>query len=92
MAKLIQLPSSRPANPAEAQVVQGLVDGLPNTYTIIPNAEIAQPGGPPFEYDVIVIAPHALYVVEVKRWLDTVKKTLDGSQEPPKKNISSKSP
>ena len=42
MAKLIQLPNSRPANPAEAQVVQALVDGLPNTYTIIPNAEIVQ--------------------------------------------------
>ena len=68
MAKLIQLPASRPVNPAEAQVVQTLKDGLPDTYTLIPNAEIFQPGGPPFEYDLIVIAPHALYVVEVKGW------------------------
>ena len=73
MAKLIQLPNSRPVNPSESQVVQTLVDGLPNTYTIIPNAEIAQPGGPPFEYDVIVIAPHAIYVVEVKRWLGGIQ-------------------
>ena len=73
MAKLINLPATRPANPAEAQVIQHLVDGLPNTYTIIPNAEIAQPGGPPFEYDVIVIAPHAVYVVEVKRWLGGIQ-------------------
>ena len=73
MAKLISLPNSRPANPAEAQVVQILVDRLPNTYTIIPNAEIAQPGGPPFEYDLIVIAPHAVYVVEVKRWLGGIQ-------------------
>lgn len=73
MAKLIQLPNSRPANPSEAQVVQVLVDRLPNTYTVIPNAEIAQAGGPPFEYDVIVIAPHAVYVVEAKRWLGGIQ-------------------
>lgn len=73
MAKLITLPNSRPANPSEAQVVQVLVDRLPNTYTVIPNAEISQPGGPPFEYDVIVIAPHAVYVVEAKRWLGGIQ-------------------
>jgi len=73
MAKLIQLSNARPANPSEAQVVQVLVDALPGTYTVIPNAEIAQPGGPPFEYDVIVIAPHAVYVVEAKRWLGGIQ-------------------
>ena len=73
MAKLIQLPNSRPVNSSEAQVVQLLVDRLPNTYSIIPNAEIVQPGGPPFEYDVIVIAPHAIYVVEVKHWLGGIQ-------------------
>jgi len=73
MAKLIQLPNSRPANPAEAQVVQLMVDRLPNTYTVIPNVEIVQPGGPPFEYDGIVIAPHAVYVVEIKRWLGGIQ-------------------
>lgn len=73
MAKLIQLPNARPVNPAEAQVIQHLVDQLPNTYTIIPNAEIAQPGNPPFEYDAIVIAPHAVFVVEIKRWLGGIQ-------------------
>ena len=73
MAKLISLSASRPANPAETQVVQLLVERLPNTYTVIPNAEISQPGGPPFEYDLIVIAPHAVYVVEVKRWLGGIQ-------------------
>jgi serine/threonine protein kinase len=69
MAKKIQLPNACPVNPAEAQVIQYLVDQLPNTYTVIPNAEITQPGNPPFEYDAIVIGPHAVYVVEIKRWL-----------------------
>ena len=73
MAKLIQLPNARPVNPAEAQVIQYLVDQLPNTYTIIPNAEISQRGHPPFEYDLIVIAPHAVFVVEIKRWLGGIQ-------------------
>ncbi|MEI7849643.1 MAG: nuclease-related domain-containing protein, partial [Chloroflexota bacterium] len=73
MAKLIQLSNARPVNPSEAQVVQLLMDRLPNTYTLIPNAEIIQRGSSPFEYDLIVIAPHAVYVVEVKRWLGGIQ-------------------
>ncbi len=73
MAKQINFPGSRPANPSEALVIQYLVDQLPNTYTIIPNAEIAQPGNPPFEYDAIVIAPHSVFVVEIKRWLGGIQ-------------------
>ena len=73
MAKLIQLPNSSPVNPSEAQVIQLLVDQLPNTYTVIPNAEIIQQGGPPYEYDAVVIGPHAIYVVEIKRWLGGIQ-------------------
>lgn len=73
MAKLVQLPNTHPVNPSEAQVVQYLRDHLPNTYTLIPNAEIVQSGSPPFEYDLIVLAPHAVYVVEVKRWLGGIQ-------------------
>lgn len=73
MTKLVQLPNSRPANPSEAQVIQYLLGHLPNTYTLIPNAEIVQSGSPPFEYDLIVLAPHAVYVVEVKRWLGGIQ-------------------
>lgn len=73
MAKLIQLSNARPVNPSEAHVIQYLVEQLPNTYTIIPNAEISQPGNPPFEYDAIVIAPHAVFVVEIKRWLGGIQ-------------------
>lgn len=68
MAKLIQLPGARPADEGESLVVNHLRDSLPDTYTLIPNAEITEPGRPAFEYDIIVVAPHAVYVVEVKRW------------------------
>lgn len=68
MAKLTILSNSRPADEGEALVAGYLRNHLPDTYTLIPNAEIAERGRPPFEYDLIVIAPHAVYVVEVKRW------------------------
>ncbi len=68
MARLITLPASRPQDEGEALVVGHLREALPDTYTLVPNVEIIEPGRPPFEYDLIVVAPHALYVVEVKRW------------------------
>jgi len=68
MAKLIKLPGSNPVNEGERKVVGYLETELPNTYSLIPNAEIIEPGRPAFEYDLIVIAPHALFVVEIKDW------------------------
>ena len=68
MAKLIQLPGARPANPGESLVVHFLKENLPETFTIIPNAEIIQRGSPTYEYDVIVLGPHAVYAIEIKRW------------------------
>lgn len=68
MAKLIQLPGACPVNEGEKLVVNYLQEHLPETYTLIPNIEIIQRGRPAFEYDIIVIAPHAVYVIEVKRW------------------------
>lgn len=69
MAKLIQLPGARPVNEGEALVIQYLNEALPDSYSLIPNVEIAEKGRPPFDYDLIVVAPHAVYVVEIKRWL-----------------------
>ena len=69
MAKFIPLPGARPVNEGERLVIQHLQETLPDTYSVIPNVEIAESGRPPFDYDVIVVAPHAVYVVEIKRWL-----------------------
>jgi serine/threonine protein kinase len=69
MAKLFLLPGVQPDDPGESLVVNYLKSTLPETYTLIPNLELQQPGKPAFEYDLVVVAPHAIYVVEVKRWL-----------------------
>ncbi len=68
MAKLITPPGAQPAEAGEAKVIDFLRNALPETYTLFPNLEIAERGRPPFEYDLIVVAPHAVYVVEVKNW------------------------
>ncbi len=68
MVKLLVFPGTHPVNEGEILVINYLEDHLPDTYTLIPNVEIVERGRPPFEYDLIVVAPHAVYVVEVKRW------------------------
>src|SRR5258708_38559790 len=57
-----------PVNEGQRRVVDYLRNALPNTYTLIPNFQIAQHGHPPYEYDLAVIASHAVYVVEIKDW------------------------
>lgn len=73
MAKLIQIPGARPVNEGEALVIRHLDESLPDTYLLVPNVEIMQKGHPLYDYDIIVVAPHAVYVVEVKRWLGGIE-------------------
>ena len=59
------LPIGEPVNEAERQVIAHLRDHLSSTYIILHNFEIAR-DGETFEVDVAVIAPHAVYLVDVK--------------------------
>jgi len=68
VAQLIELPGGGPVDEWERMVVAKLVGGLPDDYTIIPNLLVTGASGQRLEYDVVVIAPHAVYVVEVKGW------------------------
>ncbi len=68
MARLIELPGSEPVNDGERAVVAVLLKRLPDSCWIIPNVELAEASGQAFEYDIIVITPHAVYVVETKSW------------------------
>ena len=56
----------------ETLVISHLQRALPDHYLLYPNIEITEPERPPFEYDLMVVAPHAVYVVEVKRWLGKI--------------------
>lgn len=66
MAKRIDLAGSVPVNDGERTVVQALVAGLPDDYVVVPNVELADGRGQRLEFDVVVAAPHAVYVVETK--------------------------
>jgi len=69
MARLIHSPTgSGPVNAFEALVVNTFLNSLPNGYLVIPNFSVKEPRGDTFEYDVVVLAPHAIYVVEAKEW------------------------
>lgn len=69
MGQLISFPgNSGPVNPGERRVIEELIRRLPDDYQVVPNVEIGDNEGQPFEYDAIVIAPHAVYVIETKDW------------------------
>src|SRR5258708_37061824 len=72
MAQLINLGGVQPVDEGEALVVQYLANVLPSMYLLYPNLEVTEPGRQPYEYDLVVVAPHAVYVVEIKRWLGQI--------------------
>lgn len=74
MGRLITVAGgSEPVNEGERRVVAALQAQLPDTYWIIPNSQVQEPNGSIFEYDVIVLAPHAVYAIETKDWWGTIK-------------------
>lgn len=72
MAQLIDL-GGAPVNQAERDIIDLLVR-LPGSWAVAPNVNLPDPRtGHPYEYDAIVIGPHAVYVVEVKGWRGQIR-------------------
>ncbi len=63
MAKVV--PIGQPVNDSERQAIGFLRDHLPNGWLIFHNFEMRQ-GEEVFEIDVAILAPHAVYLVDVK--------------------------
>lgn len=63
MAKVI--PIGQPVNESERQAIGFLRDHLPNGWLIFHNFEMRQ-GEEVFEIDIAILAPHAVYLVDVK--------------------------
>jgi serine/threonine protein kinase len=59
------IPIGEPVNEAERQAIAYLRDHLPASYLVLHNFEIVR-DGVTFEVDVAIIAPHAVYLVDVK--------------------------
>ena len=63
MAKVI--PIGQPANDAERKAIGFLRDHLPDSWLLFHNFEMRQ-GEEVFEIDIALLAPHALYLVDIK--------------------------
>jgi serine/threonine protein kinase len=59
------IPIGEPVNEAERQAVAYLRDHLPASYLVLHNFEVPR-DGEIFEVDIAIIAPHAVYLVDVK--------------------------
>jgi serine/threonine protein kinase len=55
-----------PENDSEARAIKRLAKGLPDDCFLFHNFEVTTGRGLPYEYDIAVLTPHALYHVEVK--------------------------
>lgn len=64
MAQVI--PIGEPVNDPEREAIAYLRDQLPADYRIIHNFELRSDSGQWFEIDIAVVAPHAVYLVDVK--------------------------
>jgi serine/threonine protein kinase len=69
MAILIDSPTgSGPNGNFERELVDELRRVLPESFKILPNFSVKQTGHAALEYDVVVLAPHAVFVLEAKEW------------------------
>lgn len=59
------IPVGEPANDSERRAIGTLRDGLPNGYFVLHNFEI-RANNQVYEIDLAVVAPHCVYVVDVK--------------------------
>ncbi len=69
MARVIATPTGGGlVGPFEPKVLEALRSNLPNTYAVAPNFQLKEAGRSALEFDFVVLAPHALFVVEAKEW------------------------
>ena len=55
-----------PENDSETRAIKRLGKNLPDDYFVFHNFEVTTGRGLPYEYDIAVLTPHALYHLEVK--------------------------
>lgn len=72
-AKFIQI--GEPAHDAERQALRFLVEGLPESFTVYGNAWLVERSGVVYELDAVVVAPHAVFVVEIKSYRGRIEGT-----------------
>ena len=69
------IPIGESAHDAERQALRFLVEGLPADYTVYGNPWLVERSGVVFELDAVVVAPHAVFVVEIKSYRGRIEGT-----------------
>lgn len=69
------IPIGEAAHDAERQALRFIVEGLPAEYTVYGNAWLVERGGVIYELDAVVVAPHAVFVVEIKSYRGRIEGT-----------------
>ncbi|MFM7199983.1 MAG: nuclease-related domain-containing protein, partial [Myxococcota bacterium] len=62
-------PIAQPRHELEAEALRFLRERLPNNFTLYSNIDLTTGrSGDTYEHDAIVVAPHAVFTVEIKSW------------------------
>jgi hypothetical protein len=69
------IPIGEPAHDAERQALRFLVEGLPSDYTVYGNAWLVERSGVVYELDAVVVAWHAIFIVEIKSYRGRIEGT-----------------
>ena len=69
------IPIGEPAHDSERQALRYLVEGLPPDYTVYGNAWLVERTGVVYELDAVIVAPHAIYVIETKSYRGRIEGT-----------------
>ncbi len=69
------IPIGEPAHDAERQALRFLADGLPEAFTVYGNPWLVERTGVIYELDAVVVAPHAIFVVEIKSYRGRIEGT-----------------
>ncbi len=62
-----------PENDSEMKAIKRLGKKLPDDYFVFHNFELTTGRGLPYEYDIAVLSPHALYHLEVKGYRGAIR-------------------
>jgi len=63
----------QPESESERQAIKLLKEHLPNEYIVFHNLETVSPAGFAYEIDMIVVAPHAVYIIEEKNYAGHIR-------------------
>lgn len=69
------LPIGQPAHDAERQALRFIVEGLSADYTVYGNPWLVERNGGIYELDAVVVAPHAVFIVEIKSYRGRIEGT-----------------